>query len=390
MTDENDFVDHGTNNIPATEDAPWFYIRTDEHTFQIKEREGSPGSYTYFWQGPFVPGSYESRIVYSAQDNPGTPNISWNATNTNFNISNSGGADWAVDTPNPKWWRLISLPRDSNTAQISPNILVGSQTAEQTPYVPPTSSGNIPSSVDNVEEALNVFHNATLGGSGGSLTQQPSDWNATSGVTRILNKPIVPQVVELTNVQYFRPAANPADDPTSIGGLSEVGDYGIVSFNINQDLLTFSSTYNTDIFIEANCEITVQAGTDGTGHYAFDARTGAGNTFQTPARATVDITNNNLQVSRTRRASGNIPRGTTSIQLRVTVTAGSDAVLLAGVDSFRAELRPDIRSDEILINHGVIGNNIDTANVVTLDQVISQFDKFPIQPSAKHLSLIHI
>ena len=367
ITDENDFIGHGTNNIPATESAPWIYIRTDEHTFQIKEREGSPGSYTYFWQGSFVPGSYESRIVYSAQDNPGTPNISWNATNTNFNISNSGGADWAVDTPNPKWWRLISLPRDSNTAQISPNVPFGSQTAEQTPYTPPTISGNIPGSVDNVEEALNVFHNATLGGGGGT-TQQPADWDAETGPTRILNKPEIPY--ELVQVE---------EDDSPAGVLAGIGTNATFNFNINQNLLDYSSKFNENIFIEAFAEITLQTGNAGTGNYTFDVRSGAGNTFTHAISSSISIVRISNQISGYLRASGNIPRGTTSLQLRVTVASGSDTTIFAGVDNFRAEIRPDVKADEVIISQGNLGNNISTTNLNTVSEFVEQVDELPIQ-----------
>ncbi len=369
----SNIVGSGTTTPVPDANSPFIWIRTDENSVRVKRTSGS----TYSWSDPLFFGDYQSRIIYSADDNPGNPVISWNALNNNLDFG--GQTLWALSVAGAKWFRILILPATSNAYRSTPNIRIGNPTAEDISYTP-TGNGNIPSSVDNVDEALDVFHNATLGG-GGSFTQQPSDWNAATGPTRILNKPIVPQIVELTNTRYLRPAANPANQPTSIGGLSQVGDYAIVSFNINQDLVNFSSTYNTDIFIETNAKITIEPGTVGTGHYALDARTGSGNTFQTPARGTVNFPTNNNEVSGYARGAGNIPRGTTSIQLRVTVTQDSSTNLLAGVDNFRAELRPDIKSDEILVNHGVIGNNINPSGLVTLDQFIGQVDEFPIQPS---------
>ena len=159
---DDNIIGHGPTTPPATDSAPWIYFRTDnpKHFF-LKERTGSPGSYTYFWLGPFFVGDYQIRIIYSAADTPATPTIGWNALNQNFNIS---GGDWAVDTPAAKWFRIVGLPADSNTEQLSPLIRIGDPNAEQVSYTPPSTEGNIPGSVDNVEEALNIFHNATLGG----------------------------------------------------------------------------------------------------------------------------------------------------------------------------------------------------------------------------------
>ena len=70
-----------------------------------------------------------------------------------------------------------------------------------------------------------------------------------------------------------------------------------------------------------------------------------------------------------------------SIQLRVTVAAGSNTAIVAGVDNFRAELRPDINADEVLIDQGDLGNNITDSSPNTLSSFVSQVDELPIQGS---------
>ena len=72
----------------------------------------------------------------------------------------------------------------------------------------------------------------TVSATGGG-TQLPSDWNATSGVTRILNKPLV---------------------PTDINQLSDI-DHLLTSSGVNLDLDggSASTTYDsTDLVIDGN------------------------------------------------------------------------------------------------------------------------------------------
>ena len=356
--EEGTIIGHGTNLIPATETAPWIYLRTDEHNFYLKERTGAPGSYTYFWQGPFFIGSYESRIIYSTHVSPSAPVIAWNAANANFNIT---GGDWALDLVHPKWFRIVLLPRNSNTPQISPLIRVGDPTAEDISYTPPSTTGNLASSVDNLKEVADAFHNATLGGSTTS-PPPPTTTPTTEGLF---------QSEETTSPTY---SSNPP-------ALSGVGSTATFNFNIDQDLRDFSSNYNEDIFIEANAKITLQTGFGATGNYTFDIRTGAGNTFTHAIAGAISIERINPAISGYVRVAGNIPRGITSIQLRVTVAPGSNTAIVAGVDNFRAELRPDINADEVLINQGDLGNNITDSSPNTLSSFISQVDELPIQPS---------
>ena len=266
----SNLIGFGLQTPVASDTSPWIFFRNDnpKHFF-LKEQDGS----TYSWLGPFFQGDYQTRIIYSASTTePNNPAITWNYENQTFNIDNSGGSDWAVDTPNPNWFRIVSLPSDSNTEKTTPNIRIGNPTATDIPYSP-SGTGNIPSSVNNVDEALDAFDSATLGG-GGSLTQQPSDWAATSGPTRILNKPPVPQVEETINATY-----NPG--PT----LSGIGSYATFNFNIDQDLRDFSDTYGENLFVEANAKVTIQAGGSGAGIYQFDVRNGVGQTFAPPATA---------------------------------------------------------------------------------------------------------
>ena len=127
--------------------------------------------------------------------------------------------------------------------------------------------------------------------------------------------------------------------------------------------------------------MTIQAGGSGAGIYQFDVRNGVGQTFSPPATASKRLEILNDEVSTDIRAVGNIPRGTTSIQLRVTVLSGSTPTLAGFVSNFRAEVRSDVKADEVLINQGDLGNNITDSSPNTLSSFISQVDELPIQPS---------
>ena len=159
--EDSKIVGMGISTPVPDANSPFIWIRTDENQVRIKQTTGSGPTATYSWSEPIAFGDYQSRIIYSAAETPATVSVTWNALNETFNIS---GGDWATDTVNPKWWRLVVLPANSNTEVISPLVRIGDPTAEQISYTPPNTTGNLPTSVDNVKEALDHYNDADLGG----------------------------------------------------------------------------------------------------------------------------------------------------------------------------------------------------------------------------------
>ena len=346
--EESDLVARGSNTPLADADAAWIFYRTDLNAFYLKDYDGT----NYVWLGPFQRGDYQLRLIYHTADVAPSVQVDWNYLNTNFNVTNGG---WTQSDTNSKWMRIVALPATSNTESISPPIRIGNPSADDIAYTRPTA-GNIPSSVNTVSEALDAFNAATLGG--GSTPPPAAE---SEGLL---------QVEESTSPTYSR-------HPNR---LSLVGDTATFTFNIDSDLRNFSSNYNENLFIEANCKITIEAGGTGTGSYAFDVRDGSGNTFNPAVAGAIAIPTATLEESGNIRVVGIIPRNTTAIQLRVTVASGSTTTLVAGVDNFRSEIHPDVKADEVVISQDDLGNNINPANLNTLDEVISQIDELPIYP----------
>ena len=166
---EADVVGHGTNNIGASATSPWIYVNTADDKFFVKERTGSSGSYQYHYTGPFFEGSYESRIIYSAAATPATPVIGWNAANANFNIS---GGDWGLDTVSPKWFRIISLPKNSNTAAVSPLIRIGNPTASDISVNASGFDGNLATTDTDLQKVAQKLDDLVVSGGGGGTDDQ--------------------------------------------------------------------------------------------------------------------------------------------------------------------------------------------------------------------------
>ena len=356
--DDDNLIGHGPTTPIADESAPWIYFRSDapKHFF-LKERSGSPGSYTYQWLGPFFIGDYQLRFIYSAAENPATPTIGWNALNQNFNIT---GGDWAVDTPNAKWFHVVGLPATSNTEVLSPRRRVDDPTASDISYIP-SGSGNIPSSATTMQEAMRVIDDLDLNTGSPAPTTTENSWI---------------QVERFTDPTY---SLNPAR-------LENVNSYAARLFNIQSNLITYSSDEQAPLFLEAFAKITTQANSFDLMRFRFEALTSTGTSFPNRIVATGSIQAALDTVTDAIRISGNIPIGTTSVQLRVTVEANSGGMpsgqTEATLDSFKIEVRNDINADEVIIDRDNIGNNIvDTGQVMTVDETISQIDSLPIQPT---------
>ena len=346
--DATDLVTRGSSEPVPDADTAWILYRTDLNAFYIKDFDGT----NYSWIGPIPRGDYQTRLVYHTAQVAPSIGVTWNYRNGTFNVTQG---NWNQSNVNAKWVRVISLPATSDTPNITPPIYLGFPTAEDIAYSRP-GPGNLSASVSNLKELGDEVNALNLGG---GTAPQPAE---SEGLF---------QVEETTSPTYSR-------HPNR---LSVVGDTATFNFNIDSDLRNFSSNFNENLFIEANCKITIEAGGTGTGSYAFDVRDGAGNTFSPAIAGAIALDVSTLEVSGYVRVVGIIPRGTTSIQLRVTVASGSTTTLVAGVDSFRAEIHPDVKADEVVINQDDLGNNIVTENPNTLASVISQVDELPIMPA---------
>ena len=371
--DEADLIGHGTNNIPATADSPWIYVRTDDNNFFIKERTGAAEPYTYEYNGPYYEGSYESRIILSAADTPATPVPSWNAENATFNLT---GGDWGVDTANAKWWRLVLLPKDSNVVSMSPSVRVGDPSAADITVDASGFDGNLNTTDTDMQRVAQAVDDLTVSGGGGS-TQQPSDWDATSGVTRILNKPRVPQTFEII-----------PQDPNNILNSTDVGNSGrTVSgpFTINSDITTESSRYDLDIYVEANTQIELQETTGLTANLTFKFEIlDASGTVVGSTDVPISTSGSSNAIGHA-RVFGNLPAGTERGSLRVTYVSrdprpGIYQTLGVGwIRFFRGEIKSDIQADEVVIDPNAYGNNLRSdEGLDNVADALDQLDELPV------------
>ena len=344
---EEDIVDHGTTTPVPDEDTAWIVLRTDTpKRFFLKERTGSPGSYSYSLQGPFFAGSYQIRIILSAQDSPATPTPAWNWENANFNIS---GGDWAQNTPNPKWFRIVECPNDTNTVRMTPNIRVGDPTAGDISYTRPNRDGNLPASVDDVQKLGDAFHDYT------PPTQTPME--------------------DESLVQTEEYDSNP-------GSLIGQGSNVSQDFTIKRSLRNYRANFSAPIFAEAHATVELQQSASLNAEtlelqFAITDNTGTATTIAQTVTLTASTSN---VLRRTIRISGNLPSTVTAdgkLEVR-TVSAGG---AIGGVDRFRLELRSDLKSDEVVLNnHAQLGSNFDTSTIFTLNNALEQASLWPIQP----------
>ena len=373
--DQSDLIGHGTNNIPASATSPWIYVRTDDDNFFIKERTGAAEPYTYQYIGPFYEGSYESRIIYSAAGTPATPSITWNAINATFNLS---GGDWAENTPNAKWWRLILLPKNSNAEIISPLVRIGDPSAADISVDASGFDGNLDSTDTDMQRVAQKIDDLSVsGGGGGSINQQPSDWNATTGVTRILNKPRVPQTFEII-----------PQDPNNILNSTDVGNPGrTVSgpFTIDSDIRTESSRYGLDIYVEANTQIELQETTGLTANLMFQFEIlDASGTVVGSTDVPISTSGSSNAIGHA-RVFGNLPAGTERGSLRVTYVSrdprpGIYQTLGVGwIRFFRGEIKSDIQADEVVIDPNAYGNNLRSdEGLDNVAEALDQVDELPV------------
>ena len=123
--EESEIIGHNNADPDSSPDEtdPWIYIRTDQNKVWLKERTGSPGSYSYAWTGPIFEGVYKTDIVYSSEDTPSNLNVTWNWRTGQLDATGTG---WSRNEGTAKWARiLIGVPNTVN-AIISADLPVGS------------------------------------------------------------------------------------------------------------------------------------------------------------------------------------------------------------------------------------------------------------------------
>ena len=353
---EEDIIEAGTTTPVPNANTAWIVLRTDTpKRFFLKERSGSPGSYTYTLQGPFFAGSYQLRIILSAQDNPVSPSISWDWENANFNIS---GGDWAVNTPNPKWFRIVECPNTTNTTRMTPLIRVGDPDASDILVSGITGDGNLPSSVNNVQELADWIDN-----------------DATFATTT--TTPTTQQDSLIQTEEY--------DDPNNPNSLLTNDDNNqFVSFSIDRALTDYRSNYGEPIFLEANATVEVQGTSAPNQSITFEFRVldSSGTPISNIESVSSSVEAGSSPIIRNLRIAGNLPSNISAGRLQVRVPSGGRGGAIAGTTRIRLELRSDLKSDEIIVDSDDFGNNlIEIRGLNDLDDALQQVDDFPLQRS---------
>ena len=364
---EAQLIGHGTadpTNTPGVNE-PWIYIDTSSDKAWFKKRSGSAGSYTYAWAGPFHEGNSRTEVIYNtANARPNDPAISWNWETDAFGVTRNG---WTSNSVNARWAMIVTLPRNTNNGFASPAFRVVDPTAEEISYTPPAGDGNIPSSVSNVKEGLDAFHTANIG-SGGNVNQMPADWDATTGVTRILNKPDIPPFYE----EEFPHTSN------LLRGVNSTQDQ---AFTIPTDLQTFRSRYGQPLFIEGNVSVEIQpsVGASDSVTFVLEVVTSSGNALNpTVISDPVTLTNAAGRDTETARVIGILPENFSGGLLRCRVTAASATTPVAGVEHFRVKVDPSLGADDIVVKNDDLGNNLTSTGLTTVEDAISQMDELPI------------
>ena len=357
--DEARLIDHGTTNIPATETSAWIHVRTDNNSFFIKERTGAgtvQDPYSYFYQGPFFAGSYRVVLLFSTDTTPQNVSVSWNWENATFNIT-AGGSNWSRDAneAQDKWLRIVELPGDSNTAKVSQPIRIGDPVAEDISYDPPSGDGNISSSVDNVKEALDAFHD---------YTPPAAPTTPTTGDSDV-------QVGELTSGwTYSRPLTL----------LFEDNSYGYHSFTVNSNLRNLVTTYGTALSIAASASFTSEAGTFGTIVIRFGVADNSNNFIFSD---TVTIESNNARTTRSVKVFGNLPDDFTGGRFLADVTSntGNPVNVQAGFNSVKFRIEPDEDADSVPVDRSQFGDNIpsDDPDLKTAQDALEVIDDLPLE-----------
>ena len=361
--DDGNFVSSSPNLPVAGATQEPLHYRTDENALYIKRRTGSPGSYSYSWVGPIDKGDYQVRIIYHTSTASTAPGygISWNALNETFNVTSGG---WTLNEANARWMRIVALPADSNTASVSPGLRVGDPTAADISVTTPSGTGNLPSSINNVQE-LATWLDATAqfgsgGGGGGSGTDDQTAAEvptSTSNFNQNLssadrNVQLALDTLDNINIPLLQVDEYGHSDTTysdTVRFLETVGSFGFINIAVDSDLRTHRDTLGDTLYFECLLTFRVQrttAGTLDTIRMRAELANRGTNTItpritSVPSN-TVEITESNTStVDGSVRIAGPLPRTLNEARLQFVVEdnpSGSPAE--AFVQIVRMEIRP--------------------------------------------------
>ena len=380
--DESDVLGSGAANPTFSADSPLIYLQTTNGNLFIK----GASSYTEMTES-----GTDTTVVPVYIDQSNYPAINTAATwdGTTFNVPRTGTTDWQRSVPgsitNTLWMRIYFL-KGNNQIVFTDAIPIRQIKAEDITYTPPGTSGNIPSSVDNVKEGLDAFHEATLSGGGGGGTGTDDQTAAevpttTSGFNNNLSSAD-------TNVQRALDTLDNINFPTlqreSFARISgSILPAGITqNFTVLTSLTTLRSTYNEQLFIEATVDIRMQASVSpasATATFIFDVVTpsDAGTGIQSDS---LTLTEGAANVDGRLRLSGVLPADFTTGKLRVRRTGTTGSPPAAGVEGIKLQIRSDVQADEVIVRNDDLGNNL-TGDSNNLEEIISEIDELPIQPS---------
>ena len=298
----SDIVSVSANTPVPDENSKIIHYRTDDRDFRILHRTGSPGSYSYEWLGPIPLGDAIAIPIYSDLDNPTEPVMTWgpplNFTGTDWNQNKSG---------NNKWMIIVFAPATGSTLTWTHRIRVGDVPASAVSVDASNFDGNLNSTDTDMQRVAQKVDDLPSGG--GGVAQQPSDWDATSGVTEILNKPLVAQTGQ------FNPTGT-ADD-------LNLDSHPVVETNVTIDPLwrAYSSEYNTQLAIHTLASVYFEgiSAMDPVPEVTvkYEVLNADGSTVFLSEQAVIRIPST-ARVERSYRITGLLPLGTTEIKLKVT------------------------------------------------------------------------
>lgn len=381
----------GTIPVPDAAAKPIF-INTADNTVRFKHNNNG----IYSWIGPFRIGDNQVKILYAdSAQRPTSPTVSWDGAEINIT---AGNPPWSEDVPaNPThsvWRLMLLLSATGNSVILGYTERVSDQGAEQVAYTPPITRGNIPASVDNVKEGLDVFHAYAGGGSGGGTDDQTAAEVsvASSGFDGNLstdddNVQKVAQKLDDLDIQgarqEFKFDPEGADDDLASAGATVTSD-----FTIESRLVNYSNNYQQVLSISAEADVNFQGITAGgavpTVTVKFEVLTAAGAAFAEPIESVQVIRIPDANDVRTYfHVAGNLPIGTTGGKLRTTLvnrSRESENLGIGWVSVYKGVINADLNARNVIVDRSAFGDILpDTTDIVTVQDTLEELDTTPIQ-----------
>ncbi len=381
--EESEIIGHGTTDQDTADASdPWIFINTDANKIWLKERTGSPGSYSYTWTGPIFEGDSRTEVVYNTADDPSALTVSWNWKTDTFSPTGGG---WTGNSSNAKWAIIVTLPRNTNNAIASPQFRLKDTPVSSITFTAKDGTNNLPSSVNNLQELIDWLNTATLGGGGGGTGTDDQTAAEVPTTTSSFNNNLS---ATDTNVQRALDTLDNINFPTlqreSFARISgNILPAGITqNFTVLTSLTTLRSTYNEQLFIEATVDIRMQASVSpasATATFIFDVVTpaDAGTGIQSDP---LTLTEGSGNVDGQLRLSGVLPADFVTGKLRIRRTGTTGSPPAAGVEGIKLQIRSDVQADEVIVRNDDLGNNL-TGDSNNLEEIISEIDELPIQPA---------